>query len=362
MRLGRRGTIVDLMLSPAFMLLVGLGIILIFLLGRIGAIGEDTAFQKDFLAKDFALLLDAVPAARGNLDVYFGPQKPEFGNSPSAFRYSVRGHTVRVFEEENDPDAGMASFADASTAAVTDAELAPLGPQPVLPRILKMGGTVEITQAGAKRAPKLLHLDCPVPRADLGSLVIDAAHGYSPRGGEKSDPGHTIAQVRESTFTRVIAKGIVDRASQRRNDILVTRTVSPPPSSGEQAGEEELLTPAERASRASRGDTLISIHAGNAKSGTQPAIAYVLADGARYDASYKLACEMINALAGRFALTQAAVVPLLRNQLPEASFGILSPSKAGVILEVGNIADTAVLDQAGVVSDAIWEGVNRAQS
>lgn len=71
--------------------------VMLFLLSQIGAVKDDTAFHKEFLAKDLALLNNAVGASQGNVYYAYEPYQ-DLGIYLSRFSYELDDNKIKVKE------------------------------------------------------------------------------------------------------------------------------------------------------------------------------------------------------------------------------------------------------------------------
>jgi len=90
----KRGEIVEVVLMPAMIMLLAFAVFLV-MFNWVGKIGETTTFQKEFLAKDIALLIDSLYTVPGQAVVYYS--KKTFN-----FTIEISENKVEVYENKSD--------------------------------------------------------------------------------------------------------------------------------------------------------------------------------------------------------------------------------------------------------------------
>jgi hypothetical protein len=108
--MNKRGGFVGFVLSPMFVTLIALGIVLVYMLWFVGGVGKSTTFEKNFLATDLALLIDTIPAMPqpGNLLVFYNPQRSEKFKTTYGFRFLK--NKAEVITADGDTRPGIAYY------------------------------------------------------------------------------------------------------------------------------------------------------------------------------------------------------------------------------------------------------------
>ena len=290
--------------------------------GKINDIRTNQLFQKKFLARDLALVVNVGFAAPGVLMYAYGKQSPFFKN----FEVSVRDGLVMIsgipYPYAIDQRVLFSSEPVAGTKGIS---------------IVRSGNEY---WAGFEKEINPLRLRCPT-MSRIARVTLDAGHGWSKlledRGEPAGDKG-IIAADSESEIMRRLAAGIYGHDPQF---YAVTRDIN----------QDGPLSLEERQKRIEV--SLVSLHAS-----TTPTVkAFVNAHGLRAE-SEQLACAIVNAITDTAprAFTQAYIIPVDVSKLaPQDPKRVLIADKPGVLIEIGNLNDATypLLKNTGKLSDAI---------
>lgn len=310
-------------------------------------------FQKKFLARDLALLMDSLSNARGNLFYTYNPplqvlEKFEVDLAPNNVRiddevwpYAVNREQVLV---------GETNFR-----------------KPGVLSIIKTGNTLTIKATLATEDFNALILDCPSAQVKFNEIIIDPGHGFNLQtnqgdkgfeGALKDAKGNLIS---ESQLVVGVGAALKTHLLSFVNEkaVFSTRALQSLPA-------EEPKTTKERVEFISKkpGAVVVSLHVGKYSSDQNVLKAFVNKDAS--DAALRLACVTLNVLARQYAqsITGTAVIPVDLKQLsPDDPKQVLLEGNVGVLFELGNIdyANNKVLENTGKLALAIANGMRQSK-
>ena len=165
--MNKRGDAQELVLSHTFVTVLALGVVLPMMLYYVYSVYEDTHFEKQYLAVNLALALDAVQSVNGNLDVIIAPQK-----FTDKFSYLITKNKVEVFEKEDEPGSGRYYFALRKDLNFQQ-EILQKNEEQVLPRITKLGNNLEVSDVNTLNSRKSIHtIECPAEETEVKKIFI----------------------------------------------------------------------------------------------------------------------------------------------------------------------------------------------
>jgi N-acetylmuramoyl-L-alanine amidase len=321
-------------------------------------------YQKRFLSKDVALMIDAAYASPIPFEYEYG--FPGLSKQEVTFQKQYVDVTGRSYP-----------FAQDLTVR-SDFAL----PQAESFRFKREPGLLDFNHV--RFIPE--KLPCPAVKAPLGRLVIDPAHGLDEARAKDErqktpgitdeelaalglgEPGNTGKDadgnpVLESELTYRVAAAL-DTASRGLlglQDVRLTRK-RPDASLSIQDRAKELA--------GATNPVLVSLHAGTAARPQEvPITAYVNGRGSKLTESTALACQAINAILEKYpfpalkAEPRVAIIPVDIRLLPRGDpLGVLPEGQPGVALELGNIQNPGdpLLKDVGGLAGTIAGGLQAA--
>ena len=353
--------LVEIILTPTFITIIVLGIILVSMLGKINALGSQLSFEKKFLATDIGVAINAMHAIRGNAYLNF------VGLARYNLSYSIGPGIFEVFQadKEKDKGKGLYHFTEDGPGGIylLHSELKPKNESIATVFLIKQGSQMSIESPDVSLFKSNLKLlDCPAKRfSQLQSLMVDPGHGWN-EAEQKGDRGFVNIDnnLTESAKTLELANRM-QMLNRIVSDIKSTRGWT----------EDINIAMQNRISNAKQADGIISLHIGSSLDLMENTLlAYYNVHSERKEQSIQLGCYILNAVSNAFPEIGAiALVPVSveqdANADPESPYSILLPDKAAVLLEIGNIqkpSPNIVIDkQLELVRDGIYKGVSEYQ-
>ncbi|MBD3361312.1 hypothetical protein GF358_00815 [Candidatus Woesearchaeota archaeon] len=344
----KRGEVQDLLMHPLFVIFVAV-VVLLYLMWFINGIGEESTFEKKFLAADIALTIDSLLASKNNVVLYYLPQK---SNYTPVFNYSIGDNKVIVFEDYlSEVSAGRYYYTGDPGIRLRNTFINFKEPF-VLPRFARIGNELLIDDANnQKYSFNLYKLTCSGENLKTKMITLDPGHGYNV-GLNKGSVGFAKGALKEFVLTRELAgmTKILDTANVIEE---ITRE-----------GDFELPIN-DRVSRAK--GALISIHVGDYAVNDNFIKAYVNYDSKYQKESLRLACELVNKISSELInngikITGTAVIPVIPEHHDDEQLNILVKDKPAVLLEIGNInvPDTYSQKNKKVIASGIIGGIMNA--
>ncbi len=305
-------------------------------------------YQKKFLSRDLALMMDSLTNSRGSLIYNYNPRLVTL----EKFEISFTNNAVTV-DDESWPYAVNGNY------------------DIILPQkarysafVLKKEGNKLFVQNGGVKSMEFngLLLECPFALLSSISVIIDPGHRYSDAddglsGALKDAQGRIIP---ESELMLKVAAALEPQLRQRIPEVLSTRDLKTNYVAGVLSQQAKPLK--ERiAFIASKPDSaIISLHAGKQPKSQNIVKAYVNLEAD--ESSYRLACQVLNSISNAFKdkITGTAIIPVITAQLSQDDpRQILAKDKVAVLLELGNIdyPNNAVLNSPVELAQAIAGGV-----
>jgi N-acetylmuramoyl-L-alanine amidase len=327
-------------------------LLLVIVIGIVSAevnnIRDSGIYQKKFLSRDLALMMDSLTNARGNIIYRYMPRLVTL----ERFEISFTNNAVTV-DDESWPYAMNGNY------------------DIILPQkaryssfVLKKTGNKLFVQDGGVKSMEFngLLLECPFALLSTSSVIIDPGHRYSDSddglsGELKDTQGRTIP---ESELMLKVAAALEPQLKSKIPEILGTRDLKTNYVAGVLSQQTKTLK--ERiAFIASKPDSaIISLHAGRQPKSQNIVKAYVNFDAD--ERSYRLACQMLNGISDAFKdkITGTAIIPVIPAQMSQDDpRQILAKGRVAVLIELGNIdyPKNEVLGSPVELAQAIAKGV-----
>ncbi len=282
-------------------------------------------YQKKFLSRDFALVLDALTNARGNVWYLYAPSLTE----PSRFAFSFLNGKVTV-----DDESWLFAQNTKSTYFFPPNSFKP-SPDGLL--VTKLDNEVVVQDYQRKPFPGLL-LDCPGAQIKITKVILDP--------------------IPESEVTLKTAVALQSYLNLKGVQSIGTRVLKV-----EQVGvAEEAKTVAERIALIDqhKDAVIVSLHAGKADKSQNIIKAYVNANAPA--ASQQVACTVLNALVLKYpdSITGTAIIPVNPSQLsPADQRKILLENRIAVQFELGNLnlPENPLLTDPSSLAEVIAQGM-----
>jgi len=326
----KKGTVLEIIMTPTFTTAVVLGIVLIGMLTRINAFGETKTFEKKFIATDLALVIDTLQASRGNAFVIF---MQEFN-----FSIDISKNTVLVFEGAKDKDktGGIYYFVEEANLSTNYKTFEPKDRAITSIILSKQGNEIAIgsRQTNPDFTPNLEAISCQKPQnlAMLNTIAIDYEHNQ------------------EADSAKEIAADIKGGLSSQIATLVEAQTV------------------AEREKQAKDKEGIVSITLNrNANAQLETIKAYINENSQKKQESIFLACKILNSLSTKFRLAGASIVPVdLLHIAADDTRQILQPNETAavpvaVVIEL-NIKKGGTLDKPKELASAIYNGIYAYQT
>lgn len=312
---------------------------------EVNNIRDSGLYQKKFISRDLALVMDAITNARGNLFYIYNPPLATLG------RFDI------------DFSNGQVSADDQSWPYAVNRNL--VLTQPTVKKaekllvLTKTGNDFRIERAApADISFNGLLLECPPAVLNIRSVVIDPTHGYNAltkkgrRGFKATDAqGNTVW---ESELMRNVGVALQTKLNIKKVQTAGTRNLK----------VEEAKTMAERIKTINQQSdaAIVSLHAGRQRKNQNVIKAFVNKDADIQTRNF--ACTLVNEFAKEYPLyiTGTAVIPVDLAQLsPEDSKQILLKDRIAVALDLGNIADpkNKLLEEPLNFSEIIARGITK---
>lgn len=306
-----------------------IGVTLLILLAWVNSIRDNTLFEKNYLARDTALLIDSIYSAPGNVNFVYSFDTVEL----SKFKFGFRQQRANVVEEQGEqiikfPYADdLISFSPLNLININAEELT----------FIKTGNEFRVGENMKGNLDKIICPDVNTLKEENVYVLTDPGHGKPDFGFVNEENG-----LKESEITTGIAKAIDVFASEENIYFDFTREVD---YDSEKSMEERLEMIEEKPSH-----IFISIHVGSDEDKNINHVkAFVPSDYNKK--SVKLACKIVNSLLDRYDdITGASIIP--------SEEEILNKNEVSVLLELGNIqADKEITIRYGDTALSIIGGI-----
>lgn len=334
----RKSQLIDLILTPAFATMFMLGIFLVFLLWYVGSLASTTVYEREFVSRNFALMIDTLLTIPGNINVLFQPSK-----NLQDFSYEVQSDNVIVRDKDGFETKHFFLPNYLINIELSEGKLTDL-------RFVKPGNKIIIADSTINQ--NLYALNCPSEKVEVKSIVVDPGHAYNPER-KQFDSGYVFGEKLESEETKAVA-----RALQIPSQFVIkfTRSITP--------GIDQLISVGQRINtiKAENSDLLLSLHFSN-----EPELfikAFIPYPSKNFDKSQRIACEILNSLAqalinNNYPLEGVAVIPRNSELTSDNSDDVLLRDQASVLLELGSLKYN--IDPA-IVGHSILEGVKNGRT
>lgn len=352
--------LIEIILTPTFITLIVLGVILISMLGKINALGSQTSFEKKFLATDLGVAVNAMHAINGNAYLNFA------GLAKYNLSYGIGPSIVEVFQgaKEKDKEKGSYPFTEDGPGGIylLHSELKPKNESISTVFLIKQGSQMRIDSPEVSQLrANLKAISCSSKRfSPLQSLVIDPGHGWS-----ESEQKGSRGFVNQNNNWAESAKTL-ELANRMQ---MLNRLVASIKSTRGWAGDNSIAMQS-RIDNAKQAEGIISLHVGSSPFLENRMLAYYNVHSEKKEQSIQLGCHILNAVSNAFPEINAiALIPVnVEQELmidPESHYAILLPGSVAVLLEIGNIQSPSpniVIDkQLELVRDGIFKGVSEYQ-
>jgi hypothetical protein len=323
----------ELTLPPAFLIAIGLGVVLLAILYAVFRIGSNEAYDRQLAVNNIGIDLQAIQS---------------FGRDINADRkitdggpYTLVFESGKVYTRERGVPTSTFLFTQVPGLIFKGGEFQPAtGQKTIGPMILfKRGSTFGAALTSNSQSPYLLECDTPAG-APLASLAIDPGKGYD---GTAGDEGYTIASTatKESKYTMRLARSFSIAATGL--PVNPTRALDADSIAGIDARKN------------TKGDALISFYVGTRADDEEVVKAYY---NPKNKNSRRLACEILNGITKEFHIPVRPIPVDVSKLSPDDAKQVLT-GRPAVLLELGNArkAANSILKDTGNLANAIYNGV-----
>lgn len=324
------------------------GLFLLTMLGWISETASNDLFERNYLARDLALVVDTIYASPGNVKVVYPTLSRGYTLEFTHNRVDVYDQTVDI----NPPlfRRGIYIYAEDLNIPIQPVVLAPdidfeVGEAPtqedyVQPIFYKDSEKMVVSNE-ALDTPENLFLNCPFVDTKDEAWLTNKKIYIDPGHGENYEP------AKEWQNARIIADGI---------NMLSTNIYS---TKGSFDNTEDIPL-SQRISASQNADILISLHMADEHFSKNDMKAYVSAQSGFRDESVKLGCLIINKLIPRLnqKFTSFTIIPVTPSH-SDPHTAILKVNKPAVVLELGNVQSPAELSEQDLsfIADSIFEAL-----
>lgn len=306
-------------------------------------------YQKKFLSKDLALVLDSVTNARGNLLYVYNPIISNLQN----FMVDFSNNAVTVDDQ---------SWA----YAVNNNLRFSVPPKDKFGYIAlkKTGNSLSVERGGPSDINGFL-FECEPAQISTGTIIIDPGHSYSQGdegflGGLKDAQGKQIPESALMLLTGVA----LDAQLNANNKVIGTRALKADYINNVLSQDAKTMPERLAVIKANPDALIISLHAGKQPVSKNIVKAFVNKDST--PEARRLACSLLNSIADKYKMqiTGNAVIPVDLAQIgAEDPKQILVNNRDAVLIELGNIdyPNNALLGKPVDLSQAIFAGIALAR-
>jgi N-acetylmuramoyl-L-alanine amidase len=305
------------------------------LMGYVKSLEENTLFEKSYLSKDLALLMNTIYASPSQVSYVYSAKF-----DLSRFNFVFQDSAVTVYEVFG---SASNSFGSADSRNIKGAKIYyPFGSDANIkfgaPTISNPNALLfsfadsSVTISSGDIVSSLFCPEVVTKDSSAHKVVIDPGHGIDTRFGPSGTGlGAGLADpstgVREQDLVKAIAVSLSGVLQQDGYETGLARQ------------NDDYVSMQDRLAIASADDVsiVISIHVSKGPSDT--ARAYIFSNSASSIKSEKLACFILKELSLKFRnITKAEIVFLDSGDLIDGSpFSILNSKKVSVLLEIGSI-------------------------
>ncbi len=325
----------ELVLPPAFLVAIGLGIVLLTVLYAALSIGNNEAYDRQNAVNLISMDLQALQS--------FGKDINADRTITDAGPYVLVFEGSKVYTRERGVPTSTFLFTQVPGYILKGKEFTPeTGKKTIGPLTLfKRGNTFGAVQPANLASPYLLECDT-LAGIPLKSIAIDPGKGYD---GTTGDEGTTIDSVglKESKYTMRLAKSFTIAAG----GVIVNPTRA--------LDADSVASIDVRQNKA--GDALLSLHVGSRADDLEVVKAYYNPENKN---SKRLACEILNTITTEFNLPVRPIPIDVSRLAADDAKQVLKGKRPAVILEIGNAQKkTSILGSTGNLANAIFEGVKK---
>ena len=301
---------------------------------KVSSIENDHVFEQKFFARDIALLVNTLPAAKGNLVYTYSRELLDKSD------VSLSNEFVQV---------GSERF---PVALPERQQLGLLFERPQRLNFYSEGGKIRVdTESGLNT----FQISCPAIETPITRIIIDPAHGTG-TGRFAGSEGFTGIKGVEAEIILPIAAALVGKSRARNIPVATTRSIA----------QQEAKRVSERIAVIPRDATIVGLSVSKEAPSRNVFRIYINAHSSKYEKNYALACKILNKVTQANNVTGASIVPVDLSRLrhddaetidvdEEDIRNVLLPDNQGVYLQLGNIdnAQNTLFEQ--VIAETIFE-------
>lgn len=322
----------ELTLPPAFLIAIGLGVVLLAILYAVLSIGSNEAYDRQLAVNNIGIDLQAIQS--------FGKDINADRKITDGGPYTLVFESGKVYTRERGVPTSTFLFTQVPGLTFWGGEFQPatglksIGPMTLFKRGNAFGAALTST------AQSPYTLTCDTSGTPLASVVIDPGRGFD---GTAGDEGYTIASTstKESKYTMRLARSFSIAATGL--PVNPTRALD----------ADSIASIDTR--RNTKGDALISLYVGTRADDEEVVKAYY---NPKNKNSRQLACEILNGITKEFQIP-VRPIPVDTSKLsPDDAMQVLT-GRPAVLLELGNArrATNSILKDTGNLANAIFNGV-----
>lgn len=352
----KKARIIDILLTPAFVTVIVLGLVLLTILNKIYVLGSTTAFEKKFFATDLALTMDILPIFKENLLFAF--------SNGYNFSISVDKNKILVYaKNKTDKELAQIPFIEDKKFNYKYLDLLAID-KPISPLyFIKYDRYILLTQT-IPLDFNFNFLECDKDKLDLPEKIyIDPGHGFNEIEAKEEfnrlkalnqekefdykvfgDPGKfiepfSLEKLRESQIVRKISCALF---GYFRGRIITDKSYV--------CDDKEIK---ERIENAKNSNITISIHIGDLENTIK---IYFNGNSKKSFESMNLGCLIANEIIKieEFKNFNTVLIPINLNYLKEDDKKVLLEEKIGILIEIGNITQAEkIKNNANDIAKAI---------
>jgi N-acetylmuramoyl-L-alanine amidase len=302
------------------------------------SVRDNTLFEKMYLSRDVALLMNTLYAAPENVGYVYA------AGTTNLSKYTFKGEENYVavnYEKDRSEQERYYKYA----SDFSFKENFPLIEDADMITFVKNDNLFKVGKDGTGSLNSLICQEIDTSSKNwISKVIIDPGHGYDAGSPniQKMDIGYSNDKLTEYIFTTHVGTAL------KTFGYKLTRN------------SNYYLPQDERLDVVQTAETIISLHVGNYSADKNIAIAFISAKSLKQAESRKLACLILNNLLAQIAIENIAIIPVFPSDLSvDDPKHILLPTKVAVYLELGNInnkASVAALNPieiANAINDAL---------
>lgn len=323
----------ELTLPPAFLIAIGLGVVLLAVLYAVLSIGSNEAYDRQLAINNIGIDLQAIQS--------FGKDINADRKISDGGPYTLVFESGKVYTRERGVPTSTFLFTQVPGLTFWGGEFQPAKGQKTIGSMVlfKRGNAFGAELTSNAQSPYLLECDTPAG-VPLASIVIDPGKGFD---GTAGDEGYTIASTstKESKYTMRLARSFSIAATGLQ--VNPTRALD----------ADSIASIDTR--RNTKGDALISLYAGMRADDEEVVKAYY---NPKNKNSRRLACEILNGITKEFHIPVRPIPVDVSKLSPDDSMQVLT-GRPAVLLELGNArkSTNSILKDTGNLANAIFNGV-----